>query len=100
MNLLMKFLGLPAEDDTPKARSRTRSSRMECLMKYKNGFFKRDSQASKKPNEKHNIIPFPKHIRDGMDGIIDHVNNNVLKKYGYTEMPTHLYMYYKKVRIS
>ena len=99
MHILMKFLGLPAQDDTSKASSKTMSSRMDCLMKYKNGFFKRDSQASKRANEKLNIQPFPKHIRDDMDDIIDHVNNNVLKKYGYTEMPTSLYMYYKKVRI-
>ena len=100
MHILMKFLGLPVQDVTTKDGSRNINSRMDCLVKYKHGFFKRDSQNSKRTNEKHNIIPFPKHIRDGMDGIIDHVNNNVLKKYGYTEMPTHLYMYYKKVRIS
>ena len=99
MHILVKFLGLPVEDDITKARSRNMDSRMDCLVKYKNGFFKRDSQASKKTNEKHNINPFPKHIRDEMDGIIDHVNNNVLKKYGYREMPTNLYKYYKKVRI-
>ena len=96
----MKFLGLPVQEYTSKDGSRNMASRMDCLVKYKHGFFKRDSQASKKTNEKPNIKPFPKHIRDGMDSLIDHVNNNVLKKYGYTEMPTHLYMYYKKVRIS
>ena len=96
----MKFLGLPVQEDTTKDGSRNMASRMDCLVKYKNGFFKRDSQASKKTNDKPNIKPFPKYIRDGMDSLIDHVNNNVLKKYGYTEMPTHLYMYYKKVRIS
>ena len=100
MHILMKFLGLPAQDDISKASSRSMASRMDCLVKYKHGFFKRDAQASIKTNEKYNINPFPKHIRDEMDGIIDHVNNNVLKKYGYTEMPTSLYMYYKKVRIS
>ena len=100
MHILMKFLGLPVQEDTTKDGSRNMASRMDCLVKYKHGFFKRDSQASKKTNEKPNIKPFPKHIRDGMDSLIDHVNNNVLKKYGYTEMPTHLYMYYKKVRIS
>ena len=96
----MKFLGLPLQDDTTNDGSTNLNSRMDCLVKYKNGFFKRDSLASKKTNEKYHINPFPKHIRDGMDRIIDHVNNNVLKKYGYTEMPTNLYMYYKKVRIS
>ena len=73
---------------------------MDCLVKYKHGVFKRDPQASKRTKEKHNINPFPKYIRDGMDSIIDHVNSNVLKKYGYTEMPTNLYKFYKKVRIS
>ena len=96
----MKFLGLPVQDVTTKDGLRNFNSRMDCLVKYKHGFFKRDSQNSKRTNEKHNINPFPKDIRDGMDSIIDHVNNNVLKKYGYAEMPTNLYMYYKKVRMS
>ena len=76
----------------------TKSTRLQCLLKYRNGFFKRDSTTKQTSQKFYDIAPFPKHVRDQMDNTIDYINRNVLRKYGYSEMPTDLYPYYRKVR--
>ena len=89
MRLLLHSLKIPFQD-----------SRMQCLLKHKDGFFKRESNARELSETQYDITPFPKHVRDQIDSLIDYVNQNVLKKYGYAEMPVHLYAYYRQVKIK
>ena len=97
MQTLLKFLRLPFQETNNVQKGE--ESRIHCLLKHKDGFFKRDSN-SRQPSEKqYDITPFPKHMRDQMDSVIDHINQHVLMKYGYPEMPLHLYSYYKQVKI-
>ena len=95
LDIITTFLKLPFQEVNTDQNNK--STRIECLLKYKDGFFKRDTGNKNSSQKKHDIIPFPKHVRDQMDDTIDYINRNVLKKYGYSEMPTQLYPYYRKV---
>ena len=77
----------------------TTEDRFECLLKHKNGFFRRESSARKYTSSKVDVNPFSKQIRSQMDNLIEHVNQRVLKEGGYQEMPLDLYAYYRKVRM-
>ena len=79
MRKILQFFNMPVNE-----------ARLECLMKHKNGLFHRE--ASKTPQ----VVAFNPEIRSALDHLIDHVNEKILKRRGYDEMPTHLYSYYKK----
>ena len=96
LDIITTFLNLPFTKVNKV--NNNKSTRIQCLLKYKDGFFKRGSATRNFSQKKYDINPFPKHVRDQMDDTIDYINNNVLQKYGYSEMPTHLYPYYRKVR--
>ena len=100
MEVLMDFLNLPLQ--TTDTVLDNKLSRIECLVKYKDGFFKRDSEVTRRKSKKdYNVqTPFSKDVRKQMDNLIDHINQNVLKRNGYSEMPLHLYNYYRKVRVT
>ena len=71
--------------------------RIECLLKFKDGYFKRESTSKKSIRIQDIIQAFPTHVRSQMDDLIDNINKNVLKRNGYPEMPVHLYHNYRKV---
>ena len=83
----MRHLDLPSASD----------DRIDCLLKFKDGFFKRDSSSKSSSRNQDIIQAFPTHVRSQMDDLIDRINENVLRKNGYPEMPLHLYHYYRKV---
>ena len=63
--------------------------RLNCLLKFKNGYFKRKS----KP--KLSEIPFSRSQRSAIDKIIRNVNEVLVRK-GYQNLPTEFYNYYEK----
>ena len=85
----MSHLSLPSPND----------KRIECSLKFKDGFFKRDSSPKNSLQNQNIVQAFPKHVRDQMDDLIDDINRNVLRKNGFTEMPLHRYNKYRKVCI-
>ena len=89
LKILMSHLDLPSPND----------ERIECLLKFKDGFFKRDSSPKNSMQNQNIVQAFPKHVRDQMDDLIDDINRNVLRKNGFTEMPLHRYNKYRKVCI-
>ena len=93
LEIVTTFLNLPFKDADVVGDNK--NSRLQCLVKYKDGFFKRNSPT--KSQNLYDIEPFPELLRNQMDNVIDYINDNVLKKHGYSEMPLNLYPYYRKV---
>ena len=82
MRKILTFFDMPVSE-----------KRLECLFKHKDGLFHRE------PTKAPEVVPFNQELRAAMDNVINHVNENILKKRGYDPMPTYLYNFYKKVHI-
>jgi len=79
MRKILNFFNMPISED-----------RLKCLFKHKDGLFHRE------PTKTPEVVPFNPEIRKAMDNVINHVNENILKKRGYDPMPTYLYNFYQK----
>ena len=98
LKILMNHLDLSSDAVNVDAHDKQGNDRIHCLLKFKDGFFKRESPFKDSSRNQDIIQAFPIHVRTQMDNLIDNLNINVLRKNGYPEMPLHLYRYYRKVR--
>ena len=99
LKVLMNHLDLSSDAVNFGANDKQRNDRIHCLLKFKDGFFKRESSSKDSSRNQDIIKAFPIHVRTQMDDLIDNLNINVLQKNGYPEMPLHLYRYYRKVSV-
>ena len=75
---ILNYLGIKMETE-----------RMKCLLKHKNGDFKRNRKAVTE------TIPFSESTRVTIDQLIIELNR-IVKNKGYPELPVDLYPYFKK----
>ena len=97
LKILMNHLDLSSDAVNFDTHDKQGNDRIQCLLKFKDGFFKRESSFKDSSRNQDIIKAFPIHVRAQMDDLIDNLNINVLRKNGYPEMPLSLYRYYRKV---
>ena len=97
LQILMNHLDLSSDAANFNTRDKYGDDRIHCLLKFKDGFFKRESSSKDSSRNQDIIQAFPTNVRVQMDDLIDSINKKVLRKNGYPEMPLHLYRYYRKV---